>query len=212
MEKKTSASSKKIQSIIGYGIILAVFIGFAVFYVHNARTFAKITADQKAVETALSGMAGDMKALGEMMQSSDAKEKAKKYQEILQDISTGFEKIADINAKGKDIESKLEEIKTLTKNSKDQATRDSAAKFVDLAGQNSQINIALAGEMKQISEIAQTYYQALAAGQKASMPEAQLNKIGAQMQKDLASASQIGKNYDSADADLSKALIDSTKK
>lgn len=211
-ETGSKKSRKWLTYLISF-VFLGLFFGVLLFaYIGNISSVAKITARRDEVKTLLSGMGGDIKALGETMVNSSAKEKAKKYQEILQDINAGYTNIDDLNAKAKDAETKLAELKTLVNKSRDQAVKDSGLKFVDLAGQSSAANVTLGNDLRQTFDIGKKYFEALSAGKKASSIEAEMEKLLPQFQADLKSANDIVKNYDAAEADFAKALAASKNK
>lgn len=192
-------------------IILLVIIGIVLITIGLYKIFGNSTKVSRsfiksfnAINVVLADMGKDMTAVGNFFTGISAKEQAKDYQGIVQDLNTSLEKLADIGTKAKDLEPKIADFKDKINAVKDQAIKDSALKFIDLVEKTSASAIKLVDGMKQITELAKKYYEDLAAGKKATIPTAQLTSLQKNIQTDTQESLTLSSQLTTATQELAK--------
>lgn len=165
------------------GIIL-IAVGLYAIFGNSAKVSRLFIKSFGAINGVLVDIGKDMTAVGTFFTGISAKEQAKDYQGIVQDLNTSLEQLTDMGIKAKDLEPKIADFKDKINAVKNQAIKDSALKFIDLVEKDNVSIARLADEMKQITELAKKYYEDLAAGKKATFPTAQLTPLQKSIETD----------------------------
>ena len=193
----------KIILVIG-GIILIAAGLYKIFGISSGKVSSAFIGKFNEIHATIGDMGSDMVAVGKLMQGISAKENSKDYQGAVSDLSTGLDKLADLETKANDLTTKAGEFKDMVNALKDPAAKESGLKFVDLVEQKAAINLKIADDTKQMLELGKKYYEDLAAGKKAVFPSAEFAALSQKSSAELKTANEISAKFGVADQELAK--------
>ncbi len=198
----TSSWFKIILVIVGIILIAAGL--YKIFWMPSGKVSKAFINKFNEIHVTIGDMGSDMKAAGEIMMGISAKENSKDYKGAVQDLSTGLDKLADLETKANNLTAKAAEFKNMVNAVKDPAVKESGLKFIDLVEQKAAINLKIADDTKQMLELAKKYFESLAASKEVALPTAQLTALSQKSQVELKTADEISAKFEAADQELAK--------